>query len=158
MKPETLRAWHHEGKYVAMTDTHAFVFDPKSGDLREFTNRWDAAVSDMESDRLFVAKGTALQIWRGGQAGNGQLVWRSKLFMMPDSTQLGCCRVLADEIHLVGIKLIVDGEQVMDLPPGNLASGTFRLPPVRGRWWQVEVYGTSVVKRITLAGSMAELM
>ena len=30
-----------------MTDTHAFIFDPKSGDLRELTNRWDAAVSDM---------------------------------------------------------------------------------------------------------------
>jgi len=158
MTPETLRAWHHEGKYVAMTDTHAFIFDPKSGDLRELTNRWDAAVSDMESDRLFVAKGTDLQVWRGGAAGNGQFVWRSKLFMMPDGTPLGCCRLLADDITNVGIKLTVDGEQVMDLPPGNLAFGTFRLPPVRGRWWQVEVYGTSAVKRITLAGSMAELM
>ena len=29
MKPETMRAWHHEGKYVAATDTHAFIFDPK---------------------------------------------------------------------------------------------------------------------------------
>ena len=29
MKPETMRAWHHEGKYVGMTDTHAFIFDPK---------------------------------------------------------------------------------------------------------------------------------
>lgn len=158
MKPETLRAWHHEGKYVAMTDTHAFIFDPKSGDLRELTNRWDAAVSDMESDRLFVAKGTDLLVWRGGPVGNGQFVWRSKLFMMPDGTPLGCCRLLAEDITMVGIRLSVDGEQVMDLPPGNLASSTFRLPPVRGRWWQVEVYGTSVVKRITLAGSMAELM
>ena len=35
---------------MGMTDTHAFIFDPKSGDLRELTNRWDAAVSDMESD------------------------------------------------------------------------------------------------------------
>ena len=158
MNPETLRAWHHEGKYVAMTDTHAFIFDPKSGDLRELTNRWDAAVSDMESDRLFVAKGTDLQVWRGGSAGNGQFVWRSKLFMMPDGTPLGCCRLLADDITKVGIKLTVDGEHVMDWPPGNLAFGTFRLPPVRGRWWQVEVYGASAVKRITLAGSMAELM
>ena len=158
MKPETMRAWHHEGKYVAMTDTHAFIFDPKSGDLRELTNRWDAAVSDMESDSLYVAKGRNLQIWRGGSASNGQLVWRSKRFMVPEGTSFSCCRVLAQDAGQVGIKLIVDGEQVMELSPGNLVPGAFRLPPVRGRFWQIEVFGTSVVSRITLASSMAEMV
>ena len=158
MKPETMRAWHHEGKYVAMTDTHAFIFDPKSGDLRELTNRWDAAVSDMESDSLYIAKGRSLQMWRGGSASNGQLVWRSKLFMVPEGTSFSCCRVLAQDVGLVGIKLFVDGEQVMELSPGNLVPGAFRLPPVRGRFWQIEVFGTSVVSRITLASSMAEMV
>lgn len=158
MKPETMRAWHHEGKYVAMTDTHAFIFDPKSGDLRELTNRWDAAVSDMESDSLYVAKGRNLQIWRGGSASNGQFIWRSKLFMVPEGTSFNCCRVLAQDVGLVGIKLFVDGEQVMELSPGNLVPGAFRLPPVRGRFWQIEVFGTSVVSRITLASSMAEMV
>lgn len=158
MKPETMRAWHHEGKYVGMTDTHAFIFDPKSGDLRELTNRWDAAVSDMESDSLYVAKGRSLQIWRGGSASNGQFIWRSKLFMVPEGTSFNCCRVLAQDVGLVGIKLFVDGEQVMELSPGNLVTGAFRLPPVRGRFWQIEVFGTSVVSRITLASSMAEMV
>ena len=158
MKPETMRAWHHEGKYVAMTDTHAFIFDPKSGDLRELTNRWDAAVSDMESDSLYIAKGRSLQIWRGGSASNGQFVWRSKPFMEPEGSSFSCCRVLAQDVGLVGIKLFVDGEQVMELSPGNLVPGAFRLPPVRGRFWQIEVFGTSVVSRITLASSMAEMV
>ncbi|WP_111896612.1 hypothetical protein [Aeromonas caviae] len=158
MKPETMRAWHHEGKYVAMTDTHAFIFDPKSGDLRELTNRWEAAVSDMESDSLYIAKGRSLQIWRGGSSSNGQFVWRSKPFMEPEGSSFSCCRVLAQDVGLVGIKLFVDGEQVMELSPGNLVPGAFRLPPVRGRFWQIEVFGTSVVSRITLASSMAEMV
>jgi hypothetical protein len=158
MKPETMRAWHHEGKYVAMTDTHAFIFDPKSGDLRELTNRWDAAVSDMESDSLYVAKGRSLQIWRGGSASNGQFIWRSKRFMVPEGASFSCCRLLAADIGQVGIKLFVDGEQVMELAPGNLVPGAFRLPPVRGRFWQIEVFGTSVVSRITLSSSMAEMV
>lgn len=158
MKPESMRAWHHEGKYVAMTDTHAFIFDPKSGDLRELTNRWDAAVSDMESDSLYIAKGRSLQIWRGGSSSNGQFVWRSKPFMEPEGSSFSCCRVLAQDVGLVGIKLFVDGEQVMELSPGNLVPGAFRLPPVRGRFWQIEVFGTSVVSRITLASSMAEMV
>ncbi|WP_421353106.1 hypothetical protein [Aeromonas taiwanensis] len=157
MKPDSMRAWHHEGKYVAMTDTHGFIFDPKSGDLRELTNRWDAAVSDMESDSLFVAKGLSLHTWRGGGAGNGQFVWRSKVFMVPEGTSFSCCRLLAADISQVGLKLFVDGEQVMELSPGNLVPGAFRLPPVRGRLWQVEVFGTSTVSRITLASSMAEM-
>ena len=158
MKPETMRAWHHEGKYVAMTDTHAFIFDPKSGDLRELTNRWEAAVSDMESDSLYIAKGRSLQIWRGGSSSNGQFVWRSKPFMEPEGSSFSCCRLLAADIGQVGIKLFVDGEQVMELSPGNLVPGAFRLPPVRGRFWQIEVFGTSVVSRITLASSMAEMV
>ncbi|HHP5355849.1 TPA: hypothetical protein ACSCXL_000292 [Aeromonas veronii] len=158
MKPETLRAWHHEGKYVGLTDTHAFIFDPKSGDLRELTNRWDAAVSDMESDSLFVAKGRDLHIWRGGETGNGQFVWRSKVFMNVSGTAYGCCRILSSDITQIGIRLFVDNQQVMELSPGNLTVSAFRLPPVRGRWWQIEVFGTATVRRITLTGSMAELM
>ena len=46
----------------------------------------------------------------------------------------------------------------MELSPGNLVPGAFRLPPVRGRFWQIEVFGTSVVSRITLASSMAEMV
>lgn len=158
MKPETIRAWHHEGKYVALTDTHGFIFDPKSGDIRELTNRWDAAVSDMESDSLYVAKGRNLHIWRGGSDYNAEYRWRSKLFMLPDGASFSCCRVQAKDVAKVGLKLFVDGEQLMELSPGNLVPGAFRLPPARGRMWQVEVFGNSVVYRITLTSSMAEMV
>ena len=77
--------------------------------------------------------------------------------MEPEGSSFSCCRVLAQDVGLVGIKLFVDGEQVMELSPGNLVPGAFRLPPVRGRLWQVEVFGTSAVSRITLASSMAEM-
>lgn len=158
MKPETLMAWHHEGKYIAQTDTHAFIFDPKSGDLRELSNRWIAAYADMERDQLVIAKGNALHLWRAGSSANGQFVWRSKRFMVLDGTSFNCCRVLADDLAQVGLVLIVDGAQVLDLSPGNLTASAFRLPPLRGRFWQIEVYGTSQVRRITLAGAMGELV
>ena len=78
--------------------------------------------------------------------------------MNVSGTAYGCCRILSSDITQIGVRLFVDNQQVMELSPGNLTVSAFRLPPVRGRWWQIEVFGTATVRRITLAGSMAELM
>ncbi|MFR9719867.1 hypothetical protein ACL00X_10975 [Aeromonas diversa] len=156
MRPDTLRAWYSEGKYVALTDTHGFVFDPKSGDFRILSGRWDAAVADMQLDALMIAKGNQLHQWRGGDVAL-PMRWRSKVFVLPPGVRLGAARLMGDELAKVGFALWVDGVKVFELLPGLVPPGAFRLPSVRGRRWQVEINGTAAVERITLGGSITEV-
>ncbi len=44
------------------------------------------------------------------------------------------------------------------LTEGQVPAGVFRLPPLRGRRWQVEVASTAVIERITLGSSIAEVV
>ncbi len=64
---------------------------------------------------------------------------------------------MSEAIEQVGFVLIVDGVRVFELAVGQVPHTGFRLPPMRGRRWQVEVSGTAEVERITLGGSMAEV-
>lgn len=157
MSPSSIRAWSYEGKYIAISDTTAFVFDPKSGDLRYLSNSWDAAYNDMTADALYLAKGTSLYSWRSSNESNVQFYWRSKEFIEPEGSSFSCCRIVADDITKIGMRLLLDGAQVLELVEGNIPSVAFRLPALRGYRWQIEVYGNSKVSRITLATSMQEL-
>ncbi|QIF45233.1 hypothetical protein [Aeromonas veronii] len=156
LKPDTLRAWYSEGKYVALTDSHGFVFDPKSGDLRWLSDRWDAAVPDMQLDALMLAKGVELFQWRGGSAPLS-MRWRSKEFVLPPGVRLGVARLMGESLSSVGFSLWLDGVKVFELAAGAVPDAAFRLPPLRGRRWQVEVTGAAAVERIVLGGSVAEV-
>ncbi|MBM7455168.1 hypothetical protein HNR62_001028 [Oceanisphaera litoralis] len=154
-QPETLRAWAHEGKYIGLTDSHGFVFDPVSGDFRHFDNRWDAAWHDLERDSLYIAKGATLYRWRDGNTSI-TTTWRSKEFVAPVASAFNTLRVVTSDASKVGIKLLVDGIEVMSLAMGQMPAGAFRLPAVRGTKWQLEVAAQAEVERIILATSMAE--
>lgn len=156
LQPETMRAWYSEGKYVALTDSHGFVFDPKSGDFRWLSGRWDAAVPDMQMDALMLAKGTQLFQWRGGSAPLS-MRWRSKEFILPPGVRLGVARLMGESLGSVGFSLWLDGVKVFELAAGSVPETGFRLPPLRGRRWQVEVTGTAAVERIMLGGSVSEV-
>ena len=157
MSPSTLRAWSYEGKYIGLTDTTGFIYDPQTGDFRELSNRWDAAYNDMTADALYLAKGTSLYSWRSSNESNVQFQWRSKEFVEPEGSSFSCCRIVADDITKIGMRLLLDGAQVLEVVEGNIPSVAFRLPALRGYRWQIEVYGNSKVSRITLATSMQEL-
>lgn len=153
MKPETMRAWYHEGEYVAITDVTAFIYNPKTGDLRNMSNRWDAAYHDMLDDTLYVAKGTALHGWKRADSITQPYLWRSKEFVLPHGS-LTCARVQHGPGSLT-FRIILDGVKVMELDAPS--QNAFRLPPLRGNKWQVEVSGTAEVERIQIATSMAEI-
>lgn len=158
MNPSTLRAWSYEGKYIGLTDTTGFIYDPKTGDFREISNRWDAAYNDMTADTLFLAKAAQLYSWRASSDSNVQLRWKSKEFIEPNGTSMSCCRIIADDVSQIGMRLFVDGVQELELIEGGVPEGSFRLPPLRGYKWQVEVFGKSSVERVTLATSMQEMI
>ena len=81
-----------------------------------------------------------------------------KPFMEPEGTSFNCCRVLAQDVGLVGIKLFVDGEQVMESCPLATWCPGVQVAASAGPVLADRVFGTSVVSRITLASSMAEMV
>ena len=85
------------------------------------------------------------------------MVWRSKEFVLPPGERLGCARVMSEEPDAIAFTLIVDGVRVFSLAAGEVPKTGFRLPPLRGRRWQVEVGGVAKVERVMLASSMAEV-
>lgn len=157
MKPDTLRGWYHEGKYIGQSDSHSFIYDPKSGDLRSLSNRWDAACHDMLRDELYLVKGTALSRWSRDEGAPLDCFWKSKPFDLAPGTQLNCAMVVADDMSKVALMVWADGALVMTLPKGSVPAVGFRLPPARATSWQVAVQSQTPVHRIRLASSMAEL-
>ncbi|WP_421238390.1 hypothetical protein [Aeromonas enteropelogenes] len=154
--PSTIRAWYHEGKYVALSDTHAFVYDPKSGDLRWLSGRWDAGYADLQLDALMIAKGTELYQWRGGSDAVA-MQWRSKLFEMPPGVQMNTIRVKSDDVSRIALSVIVEGVSIVALPAGSVPAHPFKIPSVRGEMWQLEVSGTAPVRRLTMGSNMREV-
>lgn len=157
MSPATLRGWYHEGKYIGQTDTHGFIYDPKSGDFRELSNRWDAAYNDMLRDELYLVKGMSLYRWRRDTGTTIDATWRSKVFTLPPGTSLSSAVLVADDATKLAFKVWADGVLLLSLPKGGVPATGFRLPASRAIKWQVEISGQSKVHRITLASSMAEL-
>lgn len=155
-KPETLRAWAHEGKYIGLTNTGGFVFDPSSGDFRYFDNNWDAAYHDLERDILYIAKNKTLYRWRDGLE-SVTANWKSKQFVAPVDSAFNSMRVVSADNSKVAVKLIADGVTVMELQAGSVPSLAFRLPAIRATKWQIEVDTLVDVERLSIATSMGEL-
>lgn len=153
--PITLRAWAHEGKYIGLTSTTGFVFDPRSGDFRTFNNNWDAAWHDLERDTLYIAKNKTLYQWREGDTAE-LATWRSKQFVAPVGSAFNSMRVVSADNSQLAVTLFADGAAVMNLPLGSVPTMAFRTPAIRATKWQIEVQSIIEVERIILATSMEE--
>lgn len=155
-KPETIKAWACEGKYIAQYEGGAFIFDPVSKDFRSLSNNWDCAYVDLERDELFVAVGNNLYVWQGGDSYK-TAVWKSKVFKLPADSLLSCARVIADTPTQVGVKIFADNQLLYELSEGEVTNHGFRIPAIRASNWQIEVSGSTDIERIAMASSMQEL-
>lgn len=156
MKPETIKAVAVEGWYVAQSETGGFIYDPLSKAFTRISDQWDAAYVDLITDTLFVVQGDSVSAWRQGDQLKS-MVWRSKVFWVPDDAALSCGRVDSTEPEELTVKVIADGEAVLVLEEGEVTNTPFRLPPVRATRWQIEVSGAASVDRLKLSDSMQEL-
>lgn len=154
--PSSIRAWANEGKYIAQSDTGAFVYDPVSQSFITLSGSWDAAFNDLYTDALYLAKGTDLYQWKGDSAAKS-LTWQSKTFLTPIDVLISCARIQSPSPELLTVTFYADGEQVFQLLPGEATNLAFRLPATRATKWQVKVEGDTKVERILLATSMQEL-
>jgi len=67
LNPSSISAWAVEGKYVAMTSTEGFIFDPVSLSFTTLTQTWSVAFNDLILDQLYFVQGSNLYQWKGGQ-------------------------------------------------------------------------------------------
>ncbi|WP_315707538.1 hypothetical protein [Brenneria uluponensis] len=158
--PTTIRAWRLENEYVALFDDElgvsGFIFDPVNMDIRYFTSAWDAAFNEEKSDQLYIVKGQ--QLFTFGTAETPvNFQWKSKLFLAPQSTAFSCLRLMGSDLAAIGVIIYVDGRAILQLPPGSIRSSNTKISPVRGSRWQVAIYGSAQVDRLTLSTSLQEM-
>lgn len=156
MKPETIEAYYYEGFYLAFYGTNldkAFMYSPGGGDVVMFDVPADCAHSDLLTDQLYLSKDGVISIWDHGDAV--PYTWRSKEFHSLDASYT--CAYIRGDAANIGFKIIVDGVIAHDFAVGGVPSVAFRLPSLRGRVWQFELYGTGEVQSVSIATSMSEI-
>lgn len=159
--PGSIRAWMVEGEYFATyTDASGkqagFVFDPELMDLRHIEIQFNAGFNEPKTDTLYIAKGDKLFTLQG-QDVNRQILWRSKPFLANTDTSFSCLRIMAEKPEMIGVRIFIDGQARVNIPPGTMHGRTIKIPSFSGKIWQIEVYGRDQVDRITLSTSMAEM-
>ncbi len=157
-KPETIEAYFQEGRYLAFygaSHDKGFIFDPETGDFRHFDTTAQCGFNSLLSDALYLSNDGVISRW---EASNSVMpyVWRSKEYQFSD-INMGCALVQGTDINLVGLKIFVDGVEVLDKAPGTLTKYAFRLSDERGDNWSFELYGSGEVEKVIIASSMNEI-
>jgi hypothetical protein len=175
--PTTLRAFRHEGTYVAFHASGGFVYDPRSEENSLSTLSLAADVRggymNPKDGELYIIVGNKIKKYRGSSAKR-TLTFKSKKFVTPKPLSMGWVSVHANE-YPVTVKVWGDGvlvahyvlsktsetyTQTTTLPTG-ISAGTLRqpvmrLPAIIAQEWEVQVQGTDI-NEFCLAQSTDEL-
>jgi hypothetical protein len=156
-RPSSIRAYHHDMKYVAFYDngttTGGFIFDLTTGQLILHTLYATAGYNDLQADKLYTAfSDRSVKIWLDGAAMS--YTWKSKKFTMPQVMGYSCAQVEA-EAYPVTAKVSVDGTLIHTQTVASRAP--FRLPVAPGRDWEFQIEGNTEVFAVVVAQSMEEL-
>lgn len=183
-KAATIRAFEHEGMYVAFWESAGtfggWMYDPRgkeaalstlvvNDDRRGgYTNPVDGQLYFIQADRLRKLHGSTVA-YRTQR-------WKSKKFVTPRPASFSWVAVDADA-YPVTVRVWCDGVQIADytltlsgttftqtttIPASipTLAIGSrpiMRLPAVVGQEWEIEVEGAVVINEVAIAQSIAEL-
>jgi hypothetical protein len=170
-------AGEYDGKYIAVFDDRALVFDFADGQLTHTTldktaftsSEYKYNDSTWESYRQdFVNTNTPYgetMIEQSFSTSALDSVWRSKEYVFPRPIAFTSARVnFEDPASKVHIRLYAEGVLVYDsslkenAPNGIPCGKAFRLPVIRREChWSVEVCGSTDITSVELAESMAEL-
>jgi len=156
LKPESIRAYKYENRYVAFYDTGTeqggFIYDIPSGQFTIHNMFATAGYSDLKNDTLYLAVDNKLHKWES--AAELTYTWKSKKFTFPDLMAFTCFRVNA-EAYPITFSLFKDGflhhtEAVTDREIRRLPSGY-------GHDYELEVTGQGEVYSIQVGQSPREL-
>lgn len=151
-QPETIHAYQFEGKYLAFYGGVAgFVFDPQTASLVDITDYADAGFNILNQDALYLSVNDNLVLWNS-EPERKTLRWK-KRFELRKRILPRACLVECDGDFT--FRLWVDGTPKLTLT--NPVKQTFRLPSVRGEYFEIEVQSQHAIKRIELASTLREL-
>lgn len=152
MKPETMRAFEYNGRYVVQYDGGGFVFNPATGDVCELDIDFDACAYDTARDKLYLIKNGAVSAFDSGAARNALFI--SKAFDMSDTSPLVAAKVEADG-YPVQFSIVGDGETVFT--KSVVDAKPFRCPAKRYSDVELHVQGAVKVTRVQASVAMGYL-
>ena len=179
--PGTIRAFRHEGTYVAFwtsgSNHGGWVYDPRGSESSLSTLSIAAEVRGgymhPKDGQLYIIVGDKIKKYQGS-ATKRLLIFKSKKYLTPKPTSMGWVSVHANE-YPVTVKVYGDGTLLAHYiltksgstytqattVPSNISSGTLqepimRLPAVVAQEWEVQVEGKDI-NEFCLAQSMDEI-
>ena len=175
--PTTLRAFRHEGTYVAFHASGGWVFDPRADESALSTLTISAEVRggymNPKDGELYIIVGNKIKKYRGGSASK-TATFKSKKYVTPAPISMGWVSVHANE-YPATVKVYGDGVLVADytvtksgstytqattvpsgISNGALSEPIMRMPAVVAQEWEVQVEGTDI-NEFCLAQSMDEI-
>jgi hypothetical protein len=175
--PTTIRAFRHEGTYVAFHASGGWVYDPRGDENALSTLTLSSEVrggyTNPKDGELYVIVGNKIQKYRGSSASK-TLKFKSKKFVTPAPVSMGWVSVHANE-YPATVKVYGDGVLIADYTvtksgstytqattvPSGISNGTLRepimrMPAVVAQEWEVQVEGTDI-NEFCLAQSMDEI-
>lgn len=175
--PTTIRAFRHEGTYVAFHSTGGWVYDPRADESALSTLTISAEVRggymNPKDGELYIIVGNKIKKYRGGSASK-TATFKSKKYVTPAPVSMGWVSVHANE-YPATVKVYGDGTllahytltksgatytQATTVPSGistaALAEPIMRMPAVVAQEWEVQVEGTDI-NEFCLAQAMDEI-
>lgn len=175
--PTTIRAFRHEGTYVAFHSTGGWVYDPRADESALSTLTISAEVRggymNPKDGELYIIVGNKIKKYRGGNASK-TATFKSKKYVTPAPVSMGWVSVHANE-YPATVKVYGDGTllahytltksgatytQATTVPSGisnvTLAEPIMRMPAVVAQEWEVQVEGTDI-NEFCLAQAMDEI-
>jgi hypothetical protein len=175
--PTTIRAFKHEGTYVAFHATGGWVYDPRGDENALTTITLSSAVRggymNPKDGQLYIIVGNKIRKYRGGSSSK-TATFKSKKFVTPSPVSMGWVSVHANE-YPATVKVYGDGTLIAHYTltqsgstytqattvPSGIGSGTLRepvmrMPAVVAQEWEIQVEGTDI-NEFCLAQSMDEI-
>ena len=175
--PTTIRAFKHEGTYVAFHSGGGWVYDPRGEENALTTLTVSAEVrggyTNPKDGELYIIVANKIKKYRGGSTSK-TAKFKSKKFVTPAPVSMGWVSVHANE-YPATVKVYGDGTLIAHYTltksgstytqattvPSNISNGTLRepimrMPAVVAQEWEVQVEGTDI-NEFCLSQSMEEI-
>lgn len=175
--PTTIRAFRHEGTYVAFHASGGWVFDPRAEENALSTLTVSSEVRggymNPKDGELYIIVGNKIKKYRGSSTSK-TAIFKSKKYVTPAPVSMSWVSVHANE-YPATVKVYGDGTLLAHYTvtksgatytqattvPSNISNATLaepimRMPAVVAQEWEVQVEGTDI-NEFCLAQSMDEI-
>lgn len=166
--PDTIEAYHEEGKYIAFYDgDKGFIFDPRGGDNAFVTHNrhYSAGYHDGPTGKLLLNDGGTIRSWGDDTSlpNSTGYTWRSKQFVTQKPLNFTVGRLEAVEdlaTYPVTMKVWADGTLVHTATFNNGPPMDFRRLPAgfRARIWEFELTGKNPITFAGIYEAIAEMI